>query len=248
MVEKFRLIALYQPVVNGFGANLIAVQASRVSTWLWCTELRKISLNQRQQIPGLDPIKDKELSNSLVSFFGDQQLRQQPQQQPPSSASDGSDSQQSRRTIMKRAMSKLKLLSKSIGTSTKSLIETIKSTVLWSFCNLSPNSIAARLLLIAIIPAHTIYFVVIWMLSARGYVIITWQFYFIYIALCLIQVFILLAICEPLMTLLMNNRWDPDTLGISLLMAMADLVGTLCLAGGFYMLATMGDINAMQRV
>lgn len=129
------------------------------------------------------------------------------------------------------------------------LVRQLPAAVLWSFWNPSPNSIAARLLLVAIVPAHTIYFIVIWLLSSpRDCVAITWQFYLVYVALCLVQVLVLLALCEPLMTLLMRHQCDPDTLGISLLMALADLVGTLCLFGGFCVLAKLGDPNASLRL
>lgn len=123
------------------------------------------------------------------------------------------------------------------------LLKLIRKT-LWSFCNSSPNSVAARLLLIMLIPAHTIYFIVIWLLAPENHVTLTWQFYLVYVFLCVIQVFILLTICEPLMTLLMRRNLDPDIFGISLLMALADLIGTLCLTGAFYTLAALGDLNA----
>lgn len=34
MVSKFKGIAVFQPVINGVGGNLVAVQASRISTAL----------------------------------------------------------------------------------------------------------------------------------------------------------------------------------------------------------------------
>lgn len=208
VVGRFKLIALYQPVVNGFGANLIAVQASRVSTWLWCSALRKISIT-RGYIEG--PMKTL---GSLASFT-----------EPNIQALE----QERQSSCSYNPFEFLRKLSKKL---------------LWSFCNNSPNSVAAKLLLMMIVPAHTIYFFVIWLLSSANYIVITWQFYLIYISLCLLQVFILLTICEPLMTLLMNRNLDPDVFGISLLMALADLTGTLCLSGAFFLLAEMDDINA----
>lgn len=177
-----------------------------MSTWLWCSALRKISI-------GVDNLGDKATKKlgSMVSFS--------------ETIVPVSDKKTVRPSV-------LEIMLKSI------------KTILWSFCNSSPNSIAARLLLIMLIPAHSIYFFVIWMLSSTNHVVITWQFYSIYIALCLIQVFILLAICEPLMTFLMNCHLDPDVFGISLLMALADLTGTVCLAGAFFILASLGDVNA----
>jgi len=204
VIDRFKLIALYQPVVNGFGANLIAVQASRVSTWLWCSALRKLSTTKQ-----IANIPEKTVG-SLAAFT-----------KPEPSI-----------------MEKLPILSLS-----KYSIKFIRK-ILWSFCNSSPNSIAARLLLMMLAPAQSIYFIVIWMLAPTNHVILTWTFYFIYMALCLLQVSILLTICEPLMTLLMRRNLDPDIFGISLLMALADLIGTLCLAGAFYFLDGLGDVNA----
>lgn len=196
------MIALYQPIVNGFGANLIAVQASRVSTWLWCSALRRISTSE--------PELPKKLAGSLASFVAPKPITEdKPQRASPIE-----------------------------------LLINIMKTIFWSFCNSSPNAIAARLLLIMIIPAHTIYFFVILLLSPTGYIVITWLLYACYIGLCIIQVSILLTICEPLMALLMKRHLDPDIFGISILMALADLIGTLCLVSAFSFLAHLGDVNA----
>lgn len=173
-IGKYPRIALYQPVVNGFGANLIAVQASRVSTWL----------------------SFKQLFHKINTTVGD--LLRQP----------------------------FKL-------------------IFCSFCGRSPNAQAAKLLLVILLPAQSLYFVTIWILSAPNYIILTWQFYTIYILLCLTQVVVLLLICEPFMTILAIKFNDsPDTYGISILMAIADLVGTVCLVMAFVFLHNIGDINA----
>lgn len=193
-------------MVNGFGANLIAVQASRVSTWLWCGALRKLST-----VGEYDLAKSKKALGSLVSFM------------EPVMPVD--EKKPERRNIKKAAAGAFR-------------------TVFWSFFNKSPNSTAARLLLVMLGPAHTIYFFVIWLVCPTNQVVLTWQFYSIYIALCLVQVFILLTICEPLMTVLMKRHLDPDVFGISLLMALADLAGTFCLAGAFFILEAAGDPNA----
>lgn len=221
VVGRFHLIALYQPVVNGFGANLIAVQASRVSTWLWCTALNGSTSDS------LESTKEKE-------------HHQQPQPQEQVQKTSG--------LIATFTPSKLEEV-ENTPTDEPSLSERVKKlvkTILWSFCNKSPNSVAARLLLIMLVPAQTLYFFVIWLLSPTNYVVLTWQLYSIYITLCVIQVFILLLICEPLMTLLMRRNLDPDIFGISLLMALADLTGTICLTGAFFFLATIGDPNVVQ--
>lgn len=203
-VGRYKLIALYQPVVNGFGANLIAVQASRVSTWLWCSALRRISTSETEA--------PKKLASSLASFV---------------------------KPTVPNTESKPQL-----GSPISLFIGFIK-TVFWSFCNSSPNAIAARLLLMMIIPAHTIYFFAILLLSPSTDIVITWQLYTIYIGLCVVQISFLLTICEPLMALLMKRHLDPDIFGISFLMALADLTGTLCLVGAFAFLAHLGDVNAL---
>lgn len=213
-VERFKLIALYQPVVNGFGANLIAVQASRVSTWLWCSELRRLSSGQ-----GKCEVKKKKNLGSLASFSEPVQVDQSKEEKKKSS----------KESTLELVEYCIKLIKK----------------LFWSFLNSSPNAVAARLLLLMLIPAHTIYFFSIWLLSPDGYIEITWQFYLVYVVLCITQVFILLTLCEPLMSLFMKLNLDPDIFGISLLMALADLTGTLCLAGAFVFLAGIGDANAV---
>ena len=39
-VTKFKGIAVFQPVFNGVGGNLVAVQASRISTYLHSSNVR----------------------------------------------------------------------------------------------------------------------------------------------------------------------------------------------------------------
>lgn len=227
-MEKFKLLALYQPVVNGFSANLIAVQASRVSTWLWCNALQEIAgptngdtVNDNENHDSKQVKSDCQIG--ILASFESSEVHS-------SLASDHESS-----------------FGQSIVRMTKELPTIVACSVkklLWSFLNNSPNSIAARLLLVMIIPAHSIYFIIIWLLSTNLAITITWQFYLIYISLCLVQVLLLLTICEPFMTLLMNKNLDPDIFGISILMALADLTGTLCLTGAFHMLASIGDVNA----
>lgn len=241
VVGRFSRIALYQPVVNGFGANLIAVQASRVSTWLWCSALRRVSsTNSHLTADTVDqesttrehPTK---LGNgSLVSFTEPPPSKQTIAGGGGHGAHDAKS--QDFAPLYRQILSRLSRVG---GLSLR-----VVRTLLWSFLNESPNSVAARLLLIMLIPAHTLYFFVIWLSSPSNYVVITWPFYTVYIVLCLTQVFMLLLICEPLMTFLMRRHLDPDIFGISLLMALADLVGTLCLTGAFCLLARLGDPNA----
>lgn len=202
-------------MVNGFGANLIAVQASRVSTWLWCSELRRLSLGQARC-----EVRKKKNLGSLASFSEPSKVDDEPEE--------------------KGTVNKEQTIAHLFAWPLKSV-----KLVFWSFLNSSPNAVAARLLLLMLVPAHTIYFFSIWLLSPAGYIALTWQFYLVYVTLCVTQVFILLTLCEPLMSLFMRLDLDPDIFGISLLMALADLTGTLCLAGAFTFLAQIDDLNAI---
>ncbi|XP_035225629.1 solute carrier family 41 member 1-like, partial [Stegodyphus dumicola] len=59
-VDRFHGIAVFQPVINGVGGNLVAVQASRISTYL----------HQRSKL-GVLPGEDSELCKDPISaFFG----------------------------------------------------------------------------------------------------------------------------------------------------------------------------------
>ncbi|CAL1287765.1 unnamed protein product [Larinioides sclopetarius] len=59
-VDRFYGIAVFQPVINGVGGNLVAVQASRISTYL----------HQRSKL-GVLPAEDADLCKDPISaFFG----------------------------------------------------------------------------------------------------------------------------------------------------------------------------------
>lgn len=254
------MLALYQPVVNGFSANLVAVQASRVSTWLWCSALETTvagggkskttgnEKNSKSSLGQADLAATNKLGGglpgSLVSFVGAEQA-------------DGSSIEEKNKQDVTRNSSNEHVKKfNSIPTSQmlRHLVLKMRSfckKLFWSFTNPSPNSIAAKLLLIMLIPAHTLYFLVIWLISTSSEnhglassIHLTWSFYLVYLVICVTQVLILFLLCEPFMTLLMNRGFDPDIFGISILMALADLTGTLFLTGAFYTLAGLGDINA----
>ena len=57
-VSAYKGIAVFQPVINGVGGNLVAVQASRLSTWL-----------HRRGRPG-DPIPGQRICVSPAATFG----------------------------------------------------------------------------------------------------------------------------------------------------------------------------------
>lgn len=60
MVSRFEGIAVFQPVINGVGGNLVAVQASRIST----------SLHRHGPIGNLDIQRDPIFITPMASFFG----------------------------------------------------------------------------------------------------------------------------------------------------------------------------------
>lgn len=62
-VEMFETIAIFQPIINGVGSNLVAVQASRISTYLH----QRCNLGT---LPLDDGIKYSLCSNPLKAFFG----------------------------------------------------------------------------------------------------------------------------------------------------------------------------------
>lgn len=201
------------------------MQAGRVSTWLWCTTLRKMTINSNGNSSIMMDVSEKKATIGSLASFSE-----------PISTSTGIKNTDSHSANGEQQHNK----------SICSWLGRVVSTTFWSFLNPSPNSEAARLLLVMIIPAHSLYFIVIWFLSSGSSIALTWEFYLVYLALCSAQVFILLTLCEPFMTLLMNRNLDPDIFGISILMALADLTGTLCLTGAFKLLSSIGDVNASQ--
>ena len=60
MVSRFEGIAVFQPVINGVGGNLVAVQASRIST----------SLHRYGPIGDLDCHRDPIFITPMAGFFG----------------------------------------------------------------------------------------------------------------------------------------------------------------------------------
>lgn len=60
MVSRFEGIAVFQPVINGVGGNLVAVQASRIST----------SLHRHGPVGDLDDRRDPIFITPTAGFFG----------------------------------------------------------------------------------------------------------------------------------------------------------------------------------
>lgn len=60
MVSRFEGIAVFQPVINGVGGNLVAVQASRIST----------SLHRHGPVGDLDDNRDPIFITPMTGFFG----------------------------------------------------------------------------------------------------------------------------------------------------------------------------------
>uniref|UniRef100_H2ZNE9 SLC41A/MgtE integral membrane domain-containing protein n=1 Tax=Ciona savignyi TaxID=51511 RepID=H2ZNE9_CIOSA len=145
-------VAVFAPVMNGVGGNLVAVQASRISTHLhtW-------------------------LCDSLLYFFW-------------------------------------------------------KKWVV--FCQDNPHSGSAKVMWLMVIPGQLIFLFTIEQLQA-GHTSITPQFIAVYLMVSLIQVAILLHVCQWLVVRLWRKEDDPDNCAIPYLTALGDLLGTGLLAAGF---------------
>lgn len=66
-VETFQTIAVFQPIINGVGANLVAVQASRISTYLHQrVELGQLPVDDEDNSSG----KYKLCQSPFAAFFG----------------------------------------------------------------------------------------------------------------------------------------------------------------------------------
>uniref|UniRef100_A0A915HRC0 SLC41A/MgtE integral membrane domain-containing protein n=1 Tax=Romanomermis culicivorax TaxID=13658 RepID=A0A915HRC0_ROMCU len=165
-VAKFKGIAVFQPVINGIGGNLVAVQASRLST----------SLHQ---------------SNKLGSLSHESAKR-----------------------------------------SHCDCCET--------FCTKGVNSTAARVLLFLVVPGHLIFMYMINSLRA-GHTSITSMFAIIYLSAAIIQVGLLLFICNWIVHFMWRKHIDPDNSAIPYLTALGDLLGTALLAVAFQILYKLGD-------
>ncbi|KAF6032305.1 hypothetical protein EB796_009388 [Bugula neritina] len=163
--KKYHGMAVFQPVINGVGGNLVAVQASRLST----------GLHSRASIGSL-PADTPHICFNPLTFF----------------------------------------------------------------CRKNMTSKTARVLLAMVIPGHLIFIYSIKFMKA-GHTSITMNFVAIYCAAALLQVMVLLFICNFLVHWMWKMGDDPDNFAIPYLTALGDLLGTSLLALVFYTLYSIGD-------
>ncbi|PNF20770.1 Solute carrier family 41 member 2 [Cryptotermes secundus] len=164
-VSNFKGIAVYQPVINGVGGNLVAVQASRIST----------SLHQDSRLGKLPHYASSVCLNPLSVF-----------------------------------------------------------------CSQGGHARTARLLLMMVIPGHLIFSYTISYLQA-GHTSLTPIFVAVYLVAAILQVFMLLYICQVMIHWMWTHRIDPDNSAIPYLTALGDLLGTSLLAVAFKFLYLVGD-------
>ncbi|XP_078493323.1 solute carrier family 41 member 1-like [Ciona intestinalis] len=163
-------VAVFAPVINGVGGNLVAVQASRISTHLHSSGL---------PLGTLPPSEAPGCVTPCYSFFGSN----------------------------------------------------------------NPHAGGARVMWLMVIPGQLIFLLTIEQLQA-GHTSITPQFVAVYLLISLIQVAILLHVCQWLVIRLWRKEDDPDNSAIPYLTALGDLLGTGLLAGGFLFLWLVGDRDA----
>ncbi|XP_076819624.1 solute carrier family 41 member 1-like [Clavelina lepadiformis] len=160
-------IAVFSPVINGVGGNLVAVQASRISTYLHTSGHPLGSLPEADKPGCISPWKTYLSSGNR-------------------------------------------------------------------------HSVGARVLLAMVVPGQLIFVLIIQALKA-GHTSITPQFVVVYIFVSVVQVAILLQVCNCLVLRLWKNGDDPDNSAIPYLTALGDLLGTGLLAAGFLFLWLVGD-------
>uniref|UniRef100_A0A914WKI7 SLC41A/MgtE integral membrane domain-containing protein n=1 Tax=Plectus sambesii TaxID=2011161 RepID=A0A914WKI7_9BILA len=160
-------IAVFQPVINGVGGNLVAVQASRLST----------ALHQTGTMGRLP-------SGTPMSFLS-----------------------------LRRA-----------------------------FFSNDVDSRSARVLLAMVIPGHLIFTLAIYLAKAGSINVTVW-FLVAYLLVAIIQVFMLLFICQWLVRLMWKRKIDPDNCAIPYLTSLGDLSGTGLLAVAFILLSAVGGYS-----
>ncbi|XP_067935045.1 solute carrier family 41 member 1-like [Watersipora subatra] len=163
--EKYIGMAVFQPVMNGVGGNLVAVHASRLST----------GLHTRATLGTLPPDTPFICFNIFKSFFG-----------------------------------------KDMAART------------------------SRVLLAMVVPGQIIFIYSIKFMGA-GHTSITFKLVLLYNAAALIQVIVLLYICNCMVHWMWKSGDDPDNFAIPYLTAIGDLLGTSLLALCFYILYIIGD-------
>ncbi|CAD5226190.1 unnamed protein product [Bursaphelenchus xylophilus] len=163
-MTKFSSLAVFQPVVNGVGGNLVAVQASKISTYL-----------HRHGKPGVLP------ENKIMTY----------------------------------------------------------ALPIRTFALKEEESIHALLLLLMSIPGHVIFLTVISLVELGD--IYDWKFYIAYAIIGMLQVAILLYICQLSCRVMWRFKVNPDNNAIPLLTSLGDLIGTSLLFAMFIILNSISS-------
>ncbi|KAI6180924.1 hypothetical protein M3Y98_00773900 [Aphelenchoides besseyi] len=170
-VSRFKALAVFQPVINGVGGNLVAVQASRISTYL-----------HRFGKPGVLP------ANSVRVYFNP----------------------------------------------------------LRTFALREEESVHALLLLFMSVPGHSVFLAIIFLIQFG--LMFCWRFYGAYVAIGMIQVAILLYICQFITRAMWRLKIDPDMNAIPVLTSLGDLLGTSLLTIMFIFLTAVAPESLSRLV
>jgi solute carrier family 41 len=180
-VEHFSMITVFAPVMNGAGGNLVAIQASRMTTYLHAA------------------------TNSLLGTF-------------PS----GED----------------------VGACVLPCTVICGGIQKCAPDRPAPHSRFSRILLVLLLPGQIIFVYCICMLRASTTP--TPLFLFFYCVASLLQVFILLYLCQILVNWMWSRGSDPDNAAIPYLTAIGDLLGTGFLTIAFILLQVLNDETLIE--
>uniref|UniRef100_F1L1M1 Solute carrier family 41 member 2 n=1 Tax=Ascaris suum TaxID=6253 RepID=F1L1M1_ASCSU len=169
-VSVFPAVAAFQPVINGAGGNLVAIQASRIST-----ELHKFG-------------KFGTLPDNPLSHF---------------------------------------------------------TNPLWSFFAKGSEAQVARILVLLVLPGHAVFMTIIFVSIRSAPVSI--PFITAYLIVALVQVIVLLYLCQLMVRAMWRCKVDPDNSAIPILTALGDLLGTALLAAAFICLNRLSAVNINEH-
>ncbi|PAV90203.1 hypothetical protein WR25_17248 [Diploscapter pachys] len=163
-IKKYPDVGTFQPVINGVGGNLVAVQSSRISTYL-----HKFATSG--QLP----------ENRLLTYLNPVR----------------------------------------------------------AFSCQENESVVAVILLLMSIPGPIIFLVLIFAINI-GFSTWNWMFFGLYLVIGVVQVSLLLYICQFFARILWLIRMNPDNNTIPIMTALGDLFGSALLLGLFVVMSTTG--------
>jgi solute carrier family 41 len=104
----------------------------------------------------------------------------------------------------------------------------------------------ARLLLLIAAPSHLIFLAALRLI--KGNFEFTFLFVLCYLSAALIQILILLIVCNYIVHLMWRRKIDPDSASPPFLAAFADLLGAMFLFASFSLLYYFNDPNAIYTM